>query len=311
MAFEVFSKYLEDKSLTSFHKKLDELKKNKKENFIKILELLHLLFPQEFLAKVKEILTLDKNTKFIIRTDSNLRKLIELNGLDEISQLILPRVILDENGKYIDGLKEKTCQEYLDIMIKFYISKSPYIRNLLQLNLDISKIQNYLENSISGFDDFFKETFKIDGTNKFKEILELLRSLLLKSQNTLEILNIYNSVEKTLNTLEQLINLRIEKISLEKQKTIIEIPSDFFRDNTGYQILQAIEIKNDKFIIKDNPSLSSLHLFDNLIISSENVNDYIDSLKKMMSKNKNKENIRYLLVELIYFRNTLRKANKF
>ncbi|MGX6592745.1 hypothetical protein [Cetobacterium ceti] len=302
--FEKFFYSYKNKENTTFYKDIEDLEKDRNKNFIKILELRHILEPKEFCKNVEENLIITEDTNYIISTDDELRRLILLQGLDEISHLILPYVVIDKNGQYKDGSVKLECKGYLDILIKRYVFDSRYILNLLQLNLPLENLRKYFEKPIGDFFTILTKQFKIEEENWLEQLLEQLSLILEDNKEIIKELNNYENTKKSIDTLERIGNLktRIKELSSKKEK--IDISDKIFSLRNKYQILNNIKIEENNFIINHN------QYFDEIIINSKNIDDYINYLKSKLETNQDKENIEFLLIELIKFKNILGKENE-
>lgn len=300
--FEKFFYFYKNKENTSFHKDIEDLEKDRNKNFIKILELRHILEPKEFCKNVEENLIITEDTNYIISTDDELRRLILLEGLDEISHLILPYVVIDKNGQYKNGSVKLECKDYLDILIKKYIFDSRYILNLLQLNLPLENLRKYFEKPIGDFFTILTEYFKLKEENWLERLLEQLSLILEDNKEIIKELNNYENTKRSIDTLERIGNLktRIKELSSKKEK--IDISDKIFSLRNKYQILNNIEIEENNFIINQ--------YLDEIRINSKNIDDYINYLKSKLETSQDKENIEFLLIELIKFKNILGKENE-
>lgn len=295
--FEIFFENKNSIEQAEEFEKLEKFKKNPEKNLLDIINQIIFLYPEKFVIKVKEYLKTQENLIYIISTSDDLSKLIYLERLEEYSELLLPKIILNENGEYSDGGNKKTLEKYHYILTKVYLLKNNFIKDLVQI-MNIKELKNFYELVPNNFDEFLKTELTI---NTLEDFIQMLFKKVNENKEILDKLKTYKITKKSIETLKNINNLKRAKFPVEKK--VLEI-SDKILKRRKKNILEVISDKGDCLEIYDRYSHEEIR------IKKDEVDNYIENLEKRGKENqKLMEGIRTIIIELDKFKKKARVEN--
>ena len=213
------------------------------------------------------------------------------------SDLLLPKIILNENGEYSDGGNKKTLEKYHYILTKVYLLKNNFIKDLVQI-MNIKELKNFYELVPNNFDEFHKTELTI---NTLEDFIQMLFKKVNENKEILDKLKTYKITKKSIETLKNINNLKRVKFPMEKK--VLEI-SDEILKRRKKNILEVISDEGDCLEIYDRYSHEEIR------IKKDEVDNYIENLEKRGEENqKLMEGIRTIIIELDKFKKKARVEN--
>lgn len=295
--FEIFFENKKMIEQAEEFEKLEKFKKNPEKNLLDIINQIIFLYPEEFVKKIKDYLRTQETLKYIISVSDDLSKLIYLEKLVEYSEFLLPKIILNENGKYSDGGNKKELEEYHSILTKVYLLKNNFIKDLIQI-MNKEELKDFYKLVPNNFNEFLKTKLNIE---TLEEFIEILLKKTDENKEILDKLKTYEITKKSIETLKNINNLKKDRFQVEEK--VLKI-SDELLKTRKINILEAISDKGDYLEIHDSYS------YEEIIIKKTEIDTYIEELEERGEKNqKLMEGIRTIIIELDKFKKKVSELN--
>ena len=285
---EIFEALFDNKSKdkTELQRELKNLEHDKDKNLFKILNLIYKVNPNNDLEKINKFLEENKEIKYIINSEKEIREIIFFPNLEEISKNLFPLLQIK---------KFYPLNSDFNNLFIYFLLKNEYSKFLLQFIIPEPSYE------------------KLKEKNNDNGLIGKLNKEFESNKDDLAFLNISENVKKALNTFEEF--QKIEKIELtnedEDEEIVKNINNKFFKQENNV-ILSSIKIERGQSF-----NLFSLYFpchpnFDEgkIEITKDKIDKYINLFK---DKSKDKEleaGVLYLLIELIKFRRELIKFRR-